>query len=428
MARKMDIAWREYIEKTNIQLTGKSHFVNAKKLKEITKQEPRILAKIDEPSKRPKVFRDAGYSLLAVKNGEYVIFQGSTFGKVSPCQERRIFSPRLEFPLETAGRGTGESEYLDNAFNVGIISEFTENKTLYLTIRGRERTSSFDFSFENNNSSISVSGVQIEVDAGFEGENEIILVEAKIGARTDFNIRQIYYPYRHFKQLVPEKRIRNLFFTYDLTQATYSLYEFDFINETVFDSIELINCATYSLVAKEKYRIDELLDESFESKNNIIPQADDLNKVLEVLALTNTGQNSTEEIADYFAFDVRQSNYYREAANSIGLIIRPPGFSELTSLGQRFIEASSSEQQLFAAKAIVNSWFFRKLIDVAKQKGYFTEADIEDVIISAKNNNRTQRYTTSTIPRRRQTLVSWAKWLAEQFDCFQIKDNEYHLT
>jgi hypothetical protein len=116
-----------------------------------------------------------------------------------------VFKSEIEFPLTTVGRGTGESEYLDNAFNTGIVSAFTEDERLYMTIRGRERTRPFNFRINASSLSVQVNGVQIEADAGYEGERDIVLVEAKIGTRTHFNIRQLYYPFRHFSILVPQK-------------------------------------------------------------------------------------------------------------------------------------------------------------------------------------------------------------------------------
>ena len=428
MTRKIDVAWESYINKTNKKLDGTPYFIKTKQLKTIAKREPRLLAKVDKPKDLPKIFQKNGYSLLAVKNGEYLIFRGNTFAKIPQCSKKTLYKPTLDFELLTTGRGTGEAEYLDNAFNIGLISEFTQNKTLYQTIRGRERTSSFDFSFTNNNTKIYVNGVQIEVDAGFEGKNEVILIEGKIGQREYFNVRQLYYPYRHFKKLVPSKKIRNLFFSYDLEQATYTLYEFAFTNDSIFDSIHLVNCSVYNLVKNAKYQINELLDVSFETQNSLIPRADDFNNILELLTLVNTGQNSKQEIADHFVFSIRQSSYYSEAAASLGLLDQHIGFVELTPFGKNFITTPPSKQQFFMAQSIVNSWFFRKLIHIAKNKGYFTKADIEQVIISTRRNDGKQRYTTTTVPRRVKTIVSWTKWLAENFSCFEVTDNEYKLT
>ncbi len=99
-------------------------------------------------------------------------------------------------------------DFLDNAYNTGLLSDFVEGEKLYQTIRGRERSKPFAFRLTDNDPLIEVKGVQIEVDAGYEGERDVILIEAKIGTRKSFNIRQLYYPYRHFSQIVTTKRIR----------------------------------------------------------------------------------------------------------------------------------------------------------------------------------------------------------------------------
>jgi hypothetical protein len=59
--------------------------------------------------------------------------------------------------LVTAGRGSGESDYLDNAYNSGVLSDFTQSGKLYLTIRGRERSKPFDFRIAASNLPVQVN-------------------------------------------------------------------------------------------------------------------------------------------------------------------------------------------------------------------------------------------------------------------------------
>lgn len=427
MARANDVAWKTYIETVKIKLDGRPHIVEAKRLKEITQREPRLLTKVDEPEQLPDILHKAGYSLLAITNGSYLIFKGDVFTSVPDCATKIEFQPKLDFSLETIGRGTGEAEYLDNAYNTGLLSEFTKSGKLYLTIRGRERTKKFDFSIGASDFNISVNGVQIEVDAGYEGENDIVLVEGKIGNRSHFNVRQLYYPYRHFKQVVPNKEIRTIFFAYDLSKATYSLHEFGFRNHNVFDSIYPISCCVYSLVKPHEYAVDELLDKEFETDNNIVPQADDLNKIFELLTLVNSGQNTVPEIADYFVFDERQSNYYGEAAEFLGLITRSRGTFELTDRGNKFISTVPKDQQLFMAKLILNSWLFKELIKKAKRKGYFSKEDIEDVIANVDATYGGKRYSSSTISRRRMSVWAWVTWISDELKTFDIEDDRIIL-
>ena len=420
MARANDLAWNTYIEDERIKLDGRSYIIKAKKLKTVTNREPRLLTKVDEPEQLPDILHNAGYSLLAITNGSYLIFKGDVFTAVSKCSRQSNYEPKLDFELKTIGRGTGEAEYLDNAFNIGLISEFTNDAKLYLTIRGRERTREFNFLIGENK--VNVNGVQIEVDAGYEGEDEIILIEGKIGNRSFFNTRQLYYPFRHFSQIVPKKKIRTLFFAYDLSRATYELHEFGFRELEVFSSIYEIKCCVYSLSKPRGYLVEELLDKDFESKNNIVPQADDLNKILELLLLINSGQNSVTEIADYFVFDERQSNYYGEAAEFLGLITRRQGVFELTSRGTEFIATDPKIQQLFIAKLVINSWLFKELIQKAKRKGFFTKRDIEDVISDVETVNGNKRYSSSTIGRRTTTIMSWARLISQELKSFEIDD------
>ena len=104
MARANDVAWKTYIETQKIKLDGKPYVVDAKKLKEVTNREPRLLTKVDEPEQLPDVLKKSGYSLLAVTNGSYLIFKGSVFSPVPDCSVQSSYQPRLDFALNTIGR------------------------------------------------------------------------------------------------------------------------------------------------------------------------------------------------------------------------------------------------------------------------------------------------------------------------------------
>ena len=83
-----------------------------------------------------------------------------------------------------------------------MLQKFTQDDDITLTIRGRSGTSKFDFDFHGGERvhRIEVDRAQIEVDAGFEGKN-VWLVEAKIGEPEDFLVRQLYYPWRVWREL-----------------------------------------------------------------------------------------------------------------------------------------------------------------------------------------------------------------------------------
>src|SRR5579872_6849743 len=117
MTTENDSAWTLYCEAKNIVFDQPSYLIEAAELKKITQREPRLLAKFDTPSQLPQPFKDAGYTLVPVKNGLYRLVRGDLFIKVADCNTSSTFTPTLTFPLLTAGRGSGESQYIDQAFN-----------------------------------------------------------------------------------------------------------------------------------------------------------------------------------------------------------------------------------------------------------------------------------------------------------------------
>src|SRR5438045_189595 len=107
------------------------------------------------------------------------------------------------------------------------------------------------------------------------------------------------------------------------------------------------------------------MDARFQSRNWLVPQADDLNKVFELLNLVEAGLNRAADVADYFVFDQRQSSYYREAAEYLRLITTYQGIYELTDLGIMLLSEPASTQLALLARIVVNSWIFVELIEQA---------------------------------------------------------------
>jgi hypothetical protein len=76
---------------------------------------------------------------------------------------------------------------------------------------------------------------------------------------------------------------------------------------------------------------------------------------------------------------------------------------------------------------VVNSWIFIELIEQAGPDKVITDADIERIISSIQTPDGSQRYTSSTVPRRRQTITAWMKWLSQEIGCFEIVEGGYAL-
>ena len=90
-----------------------------------------------------------------------------------------------------------------------------------------------------------VESVQTEVDAGYEGKEQVVLIEAKNSASKNTIIRQLYYPFRQW-QLHTQKKVKILFF--EKQDRYYSLFEFEFTDKINYNSIALIKSEKFEIV------------------------------------------------------------------------------------------------------------------------------------------------------------------------------------
>ena len=208
----------------------------------------RLLCKQDAGHHRPRVFQEMGLFILPVSNGHFAIVKGEGYVEVppiaTPVQEYRSDFP---FELETTLVGNSEMQYLDRAYALSLIKHFTGDDSLVLTIRGRKFTPQFDFVV--GEFQIAVQGVQTEVDGGYEGANQVVLIEAKGGNAGNNIIRQLYYPFRQW-QSYTDKPVSTLFFQRGggADGDEYHLWHFEFADRDDYNSIRLRNSARYRIV------------------------------------------------------------------------------------------------------------------------------------------------------------------------------------
>ncbi len=210
-------------------------------------KEPRILCKQDTRSDRPTVFVNNELFILPKKNGYYYILKGEGYVDVpditTPIQE---YQSKLDFELESSMVGDSEMQFLDFAYANSLIRTFMNDTSLVLTIRGRKYTPPFSFKVGAN--LLDTESVQTEVDAGYEGKNSIVLIEAKNFSASDVIIRQLYYPFRQWsenttKKVYPvffEKRVIN-------DENIFYIWQFEFTNVEDYNSIQLVKSGRYRI-------------------------------------------------------------------------------------------------------------------------------------------------------------------------------------
>lgn len=412
MASRFHTAWEHLFELKQFDTSQNLHYITAKEIKQLTGEEPRLMAKVDSSKDLPPILKQFGYFLLPVSGSEYAIIRGDGFHALEQLPLTKSFTSRVKFNLTTMHRNTSEMQYLDYSHIAGAIEDVIGRGTLYSSIRGREGSGSFAFNV--NSTELNVKSAQIEVDLGLEGEDCIVLLEAKSKTPEDFIIRQLYYPYRRFKNLTPDKKVIPVFFTFDAASQSYNYWVYEFGKLTDYNSLNLLSTHSYTITtideigAEDIYPIDSVY-------KDIVPQANSLDKVLELIFKVKEGMNNAADVAEYFGFDKRQSSYYREAAEALGFISFRSNKYHLTDSGMHLTGMDTQNRNLYFSRVISNFSLVKIALDILKSRGALTKGDLEQIVASQSDLSGT------TVGRRASSLHSWLKWMAANTGAYSIE-------
>lgn len=406
-------AW-EKIFKERIDPKNSITEIRADEIKNITGFEPRLLAKFDTRESLPPILRKNNLFILPKTNGVYCVVSGDGYHDLEETEGREEeFVSTLPFSLESSSYGISEMGYLDYSFNSGLISRFTGVENLYLTNRGRKYSPEFEFMIGEVNFP-PVASVQVEVDAGYEGPEDIIIIEAKIGPVRSFHVRQLYYPYRFWKKIIPEKKVRPVFLVYEPKKKSYIIYEYRFNEPDDYSSIELVKAGRYRITSKisKENPLNELFfdkekasTKQTKDKTVYTPQANDINKIIALPFLISQGMYTPGSIAEYFNFSLRQASYYLETCCNLDLVESRSGKFRLTTRGEDFTSLSPDKRNIFLGKRIMELSIFRKILSRLYEEKELTWGRIAEIIRANSN------LSGVTPHRRTSTLKSWFWWL-----------------
>ena len=251
-----DASWKKIFSDYNIlkhDFSKIPFIITAEQIKKAThsfkktgEKEVRILCKQDCREDRAEVFIQSGLFLLPIKNGAYAIVRGEGYLNIPKITNAvQIYNSKLDFKLDTSRVGNSEMQHLDFAYASSLVRTFLDDPTLVLTIRGRKYTPAF--SFRVGKQLIEVKGVQTEVDAGYEGKEQIALIEAKNCTTNNVIIRQLFYPYRQWSHYTKKKAV-TLFF--EKISDWYCLWQFEFKDKDDYNSFHLVKSCKYKIVDK----------------------------------------------------------------------------------------------------------------------------------------------------------------------------------
>ena len=383
--------------------------VAASTIKRVTGREPRLMTKFDSRESRPPALANA--TLLPVTNGSHVIVPGDGYADLEEASPRRWKPPAGVRSLVTLPFDTGpasESQALDMAGAAGILDDFLGDPQARLTIRGRLRAPRFAFDFRAVGGTIRLEtqGVQVEVDAGLEGR-QIHLIEAKLGTRTNFHVRQLYFPYRMWKELAPAKPVVPYFVAW--SNRRFSLRRYDFDPPDSYHALRLVAATDYLVDDPAPVpSLDEVLaatDATPPPAGIPFPQADDLRKVVDVVDAVATGSTRRAEIAARQDFDARQAGYYGNAGAYLGLLRRAPGGFELSELGYRFARRSRDERHRLLLFELARRPVLRRALAHVCERRALPPAETVADWLAAETG------LSGATPRRRAlTVLAWTRW------------------
>ena len=226
------------------ELSAQSIKTACQNFTEVNQKEVRVLCKQDSRSDRPQVFLDNGLFLLPIKNGNYIIVKGEGYVDIPAITtDIKEYNSKLDFKLDTSEIGNSEMQHLDFAYASSLIRTFMNDESLVLTIRGRKYTPAF--SFKVGKQIIETQSVQTEVDAGYEGRDKIVLIEAKNSSTNNTIIRQLFYPYKQWK-LHTQKDVFLIFF--EKRGDVFNIWQYGFEDEYDYNSIQLIKSERYRII------------------------------------------------------------------------------------------------------------------------------------------------------------------------------------
>ncbi len=393
--------------------------ISANEIKEF--REPRLMTKFDTRESIPKIFGKGRerMSILPDSRGSYVIGYFDTYLDF-PEMEQNI--KHVDFPdyLQTISRTNINSEA--NVINVlgvtNILEDFLNEDRFIQTISGRMKSGIFQFGIHDSRDKrlhrIDVRNAQIEVDAGFENENCVCIMEAKNVVHKDFIVRQLYYPFRCWSDRV-QKPVRTVFMIY--SNNIFRLLEYEFKEQGCYSSIRFIRQKNYSF-EDVGIKLDDLIDCYKRTKVLEEPldtpfiQADSFNTVISLLELIKEEPKSINDISEAIGFATRQGDYYFNAAKYLGLAFKnkyDDGIVRvrLSELGVKVMKLPYKERQLKYIELMFQHEIFRCtfLMSILSSTGMVDKQFISSKMIELKLCG------SSLVNRRASTVMGWLRWI-----------------
>lgn len=421
---KNDYAWEMLFDKYHIlDALGKelTYKISSKQINEF--REARLMAKFDESSYLPEVFRDNQLSILPVSRGEYVIGKFKTHQSLNAqCFEPHTIQSIGDPQLETLNPDNlySESLALSFAYNSGIFEKALGIRSFKPTVNGRMGSGNFEFQIMSQmpdrfTFSIQVVNSQLEIDAGYESSDAFVICEAKNHIVSELLVRQLYYPYRLWSNTI-RKPVIPIFLVY--TNGNFHLFIYQFTNLLDYNSLALQSHQVFSVERKtislsEIVKIYKSITKICEP-DVVFPQANSFSRILDLLSVLHDRQLSWSEVAIRYEFDLRQTDYYITACEYLGLVKRISHASEetsyaLTMAAKEILNSPYKVKCMSLVRRILSTPVFNEVFKVYLQTQRVP--DVNSIVTIMSELHFHQPMELSTIRRRASTVRRWMQWI-----------------
>lgn len=418
---KNDIKWEQIFTDFDVlnKIQARGRFIiDSKKINAY--RESRLMAKIDHKAQLPTIFAKHKLSILPISRGQYVIGRFNTYLDVDYSLRSKPKPITIPAHLESINYSDlySEQSALLFAHNSGIIEDLLKDRP-YFTLTGRMGSEDFNFNINdvchaNKAHYIEVSKAQLEIDAGFETRNCLALVEAKNQLVNDFNIRQLYYPYRLWEEKV-QKPLKSILMTF--SNDIFSFFVYEFTDSNNYNSIKIVDQQHYSLFSdvitgEEIKAILAQAQPEYEPKHPF-PQANSFERLIDLLGLLYDTPLNKDDITLNYEFAARQSDYYTRAGMYLGLITCEDNqYYGLSDFGHHVMSKKGKEKRIKIIERVLSRSVFREALNLFLVNGKMPSTDPVAEIIS---KNRPE-LSGSTPRRRASTVVGWIEWIVRQVE------------
>ncbi|MDR1036638.1 MAG: hypothetical protein LBT40_08730 [Deltaproteobacteria bacterium] len=462
----VDEAWKNIFEEHSVPERTRGDGVFLIDAREINRHhEARLMAKFDTSAVLPEPFKECGLSILPVGRGRYALGRFRSYCPVPAfAGSPRSLPEAMELETLTPANLYSEAAAVLFAWNAGLVTELCGGKRAALTVNGRMSSGTFPFRIGTGPAGggkgkdrrspsgeraqgrwsgksaskaaemaglrprclweepsvavaagvpgqveLQVENAQVEIDAGFETEDAFYVLEAKSVMSGELLVRQLYYPWRLWGARI-RKPVIPVFMV--LSNDIYSFYVYAFDDPGRYDSIRLERTLSFRLgQPSPRGDLDALTRgaASLPPEGVPFPQADSLERVVDLLGVLTDGDLLPDELTLRYGFDRRQTSYYLAACAWLGLVEKEGGFAghggawSLSEEGLRAMALPPEEKRLALAAAVLGRPVFREVWRMSFDSGSIPgDADVAPIV--ARDGTG---MAPSTAERRSRTVRSW---------------------